>query len=344
MKRTNATWLRLSALLLAVLCLWGCSSQEAEQTGPAPTAGQETEEGVTPLSLPDSLAEADSVPETQLAAGALQEPLYACIPVEEGDATLDAKSSAIDQTRLSYNVGNCKALEGKPYVLAIFLDDDVSHWSEEEVLRYWRDLIDPGLTFLEENAALWGAELEFQKGYYASYGHPDRPVKYDGVISTFMDGVTTEDVLEQAAASLGFSSKEHMHEHLQAYSGQDQIAYLIMLNKGGRSYSRPYRNRSNTQSAENYYMEYCMIYTGFYDDSYDTASDTIAHEMLHLFGAEDFYAMENRKKLAAELYPKDIMLCAMPDLEYFDLGDFTAYTVGWTDEVPAVCGNENWWS
>lgn len=250
-----------------------------------------------------------------------------------------------EDTRRKYNIGSCKTLEGTPYVLAIFLDDDVSSWPEEKVHDYWDQLLFPGMAFLEENAAKWGVELDFQVGYYATYGHPHRPVKYDGVIKTFQkSGDTSRDILEQAAASLGFGTKEEMHEAIQEYSGQEQVAYVIMLNKGGRSYSIGYHNDPAFTGYDGPLMEYCVIYTGFTDTSGDTGSDCIAHEMLHLFGAEDYYILENRKQLAREIYPKDIMLCAMPDLEYFDLGDFTAYTVGWTDEVPEVCMNEKWWS
>lgn len=264
----------------------------------------------------------------------------------QADAALsDSTGSGIpENTRYKYNIGSCKTLEGTPYVLAIFLDDDVSSWPEEKVYDYWDELLFPGMAFLEENAAKWGVELDFKVGYYATYGHPDRPVKYDGVIKTFTDGTTSQDILEQAAASLGFDSKQDMHRAIQEYSGQEQVAYVILLNKGGRSYSIGYNNAPVYTSYDGPLMEYCVIYTGFTDTSGDTGSDCIAHEMLHLFGAEDYYILENRKQLAREIYPKDIMLCAMPDLEYFDLGDFTAYTVGWTDEVPKVCMNEKWWS
>ena len=86
-----------------------------------------------------------------------------------------------------------------------------------------------------------------------------------------------------------------------------------------------------------------MIYSGFTDTSRDSGSDTIAHELLHLFGAEDFYYPESREALAKEVYPEDIMLCDMPDLDHFTLGEYTAYTLGWTDSVPDVCQDPGWW-
>ena len=121
----------------------------------------------------------------------------------------------------------------------------------------------------------------------------------------------------------------------------EQIAYVVMLDKGGRSYSLPYSGRNRDVSAD-YELEYSVIFSGFTDTSRDSASDTVAHELLHLFGAQDYYYPESRKALAEQYYPKDIMLCDMPDLEYFTLEAFTAYTLGWTDEIPDVCQEPGW--
>ena len=246
-----------------------------------------------------------------------------------------------ENTRESYNAGSCRQLKDNPYLLVIFLDDDESCWNEKQVLKSLDELVMPAESFMEENARQWGVALDLRIGYYATYGHPDRPVKYNGVIKTYNNG-TSRDLLEQAAATLGFSSKEEMHEKMMELSGQEQVGYVFMLNKGGRSYSGCYSNR-HTGSAGDYRMEYSVIYSGFTDTSHDTGSDTVAHEVLHMFGAEDYYYPDSRKFLARKYYPKDIMLCSMPALEYFELGDFTAYTLGWTDQEPAICSDPGWW-
>lgn len=251
-------------------------------------------------------------------------------------------SESVAEKRPTYNSGNCRRLAGKPFVMVIYLDDDVSSWTEEEVGIYSENLIYPALEFLEDNAAKWDVPLCLKTGYYATYGHPDRPVKYDGVIDTFEDGTISRDILDQAAKSIGFASKEDMHDHLTEFAGTDQIAYVVMVDKGGRSYSLPYKGR-NRNAGSDYELEYAVVFSGFTDTSRDSASDTVAHELLHLFGAEDFYYPAGREKLAKKLYPDDIMLCAKSDLQYFTLEDYTAFTLGWTDAVPEVCYNSAWW-
>lgn len=255
----------------------------------------------------------------------------------------------IDYTRLSYQTGNCRDLSGNPYVITIFLDDNVSSWSEQEVLNAIWYQVNPGLEYLEQEAAKWGVYLDFNQGYYATYGHPDQPVRYNGVISDFMtDGTTTRDILDQAAVSLGFDSREHMHTCLKEHSGQEQIIYMFMLNKYGRSYASTYNMDSAIECEERgegvNLLESVVIFSGFGYEYGDTGPDTIAHETLHVFGAEDYYMPDARKALAEQYYPTDIMLCRMPDINSFTLGDFTAYCVGWTDQVPAICSNPEWWA
>ena len=147
-----------------------------------------------------------------------------------GDVIPLGNTTGYNSLRASYNVGTCRTLEDSPFVLVIYLDDDVSGWTEEMVYSYNAGLIEPAMTFIEENAAANGTALDIQYAYYATYGHPDRPVKYNGTVENFNDGEVSRDVLDQAALALGFSSKEEMHSRMQAYSGREQIAYLLMMN------------------------------------------------------------------------------------------------------------------
>lgn len=244
--------------------------------------------------------------------------------------------------RLSYNAGSCRRLEGKPYLVVVFLDDDVSNWTEEEVKSYQENLINPGLAFIEENAKKWGVFLDIGVGYYTTYGYPDRPMKYEGVVDSHNSGTTSKDILDQVARILGHDSKRAMHDALTKYAGTEQVAYMIMLDKGGISYSIAHYKPEEPVDQQ-YWMEYSVIFSGFTDTSRDSASDTIVHELLHVFGAEDYYLPESRKALARQYYLTDIMLCNESDLQYFTLGEFTAYTLGWTDEIPEVCYMEGWW-
>ena len=81
---------------------------------------------------------------------------------------------------------------------------------------------------------------------------------------------------------------------------------------------------------------------------YDCPPSTVAHEMLHLFGAEDFYAegdqRNGRAYLASIYYPYGIMYQGYYDISYNYVDQFTAYAVGWIDYTPNVCYDDNWWN
>jgi hypothetical protein len=92
--------------------------------------------------------------------------------------------------------------------------------------------------------------------------------------------------------------------------------------------------------------EHCVVFSEHYNYSLDeqgAGAATIAHEILHLFGAEDYYTPNARKALANKTYPKDIMLEARDDVSKNDIGDLTAYSIGWTDVAPEICSNPKWW-
>ncbi len=248
----------------------------------------------------------------------------------------------VDPFRTSYDLGACRQLEGDPYFLCIFLDDDDSSWTQWEVDSFLQNKFNPGLNFLIQQASYWGAYLEFNSGYYVS--DSEITARYDGSVGDF-NGDLQVDVLEQAALSLGFSSAQNMHEVLVEWTGKEQIAYTIILNKPGRSYAY-----SDWYNDGNDILEYCVLFAkpSYVDNLvYDCPPATVAHELLHLFGAEDYYAegydRVQREQLANAYYPNDLMLRCYYEIYYNNVGQFTAYCVGWTDETPYVCYEDGWW-
>ena len=64
--------------------------------------------------------------------------------------------------------------------------------------------------------------------------------------------------------------------------------------------------------------------------------------MLHLFGAEDFYTPRTRKEIAEKKYSKDIMLHQEYEIQNNNIGDATAFYIGWTDTAPEAMYDRNW--
>ena len=154
---------------------------------------------------------------------------------------------------------------------------------------------------------------------------------------------STKDALDQVAADIGCDSGWDLYSYYKSKYPDDDIIFLCLLNASGKSYTR--------HSISTGYLEYAE-HSILFADSYGAPAGSrkegsraavVAHEILHLFGAEDYYTSLSRERLAMELYPDDIMLWQYDDIQSNALGDCTAYSVGWTDKAPSVCYNSKWW-
>lgn len=238
--------------------------------------------------------------------------------------------------RYFYDIGINRKLEDTPFIVAFFMDDDESSWTQESVSKFYHKLVTPSVDFLEKSAAEYNVNLDFQVGHVATYEHPDTPVKYNGIVEPNRDTSASRDIVDQAAAALGYSSKEEMHARFQEISGQEEIIYVFLLNKAGQTHASIYGNSSAAVNYEGQLFEFCVIYTGFEEGVENVGSEAVAHEILHLYGAEDYYTPEERAVVASMFCPNDIMLCAQSDIRNYEVGELTAYSVGWFNIVPAA--------
>lgn len=242
----------------------------------------------------------------------------------------------VDTTRKSYNKGTCYDMEKELCYLIVHIDDNESNWDEEEKTEFAENKLIPSLAYLSEKAAEYNVTL------CTDYKNSDENVTYKGIIEAdVVENGSQEDIPHQAAVSMGYSTPEEMDSSLKKEMNVKQIAYLFIVDKAGRSYKYSYVTKDSKT------MEFCV----FFDDSIkfdgNVCCSTISHEVLHLFGAEDYYdpygKLPERAKLAEELYPNDIMLAYLNNVNDAKIGAYTAYSVGWTDTLPAECDVDCWW-
>ena len=256
---------------------------------------------------------------------------------------MKSSSEPSDPYRPWYDLGVSTQMEGDVFTLLIFMDDYESSWTYEEIEAFCTNKYYPAETWLCQQARNWGASINFSSGYYGSDATVRVP--YYGIVGDF-SGNLNNDIMDQAATSIGFADKEALHQRMVEYSGTDNICYVVVVDKPGRSYAMMDWYNDGYEN-----MEYAMLfaqplYVG--DLVYDCPPATVAHEMLHTFGAEDFYAegdaRNGRARLAAAYYPYGIMYQTYYDINYNYVDQFTAYAVGWTDSTPNVCYDSSWWN
>ena len=236
--------------------------------------------------------------------------------------------------RPAYRQGICRNFKGKPAVILLFMDDYESGWTADEVEAFTKKSVMPALGFLNREATLWGVELDF---CVESYSTPlsGYIMDYLGVYPTVSSEAVKKDGLLHAAESLGFRSEWEFYSYFQSQYPTDDIIFVTIYNKEGRSFATRYVN-----AGYNYNVEYCTIYA-----KSSNPAQTVAHEILHLFGARDFYEEATTKEmseLAGSVYPDDIMFHTLPKWENH-IRDYTAYAIGWTHEIPDVCYLDDWY-
>ena len=191
------------------------------------------------------------------------------------------------------NVGSCKTLSGDVGICVVFVNDSVSSWVTVEKNNFLDSYYDE-MSELKQIALSYGVDLTIHLRYTSSSisvaAQPD-----------------SSDWIKTAATGAGFESLDKMATELKQQFSYKECAVVFVLNKQGRAYaqSRSY----NTDKTE-----YCVLYAG---------EDASKHELLHLFGAQDYYYPKEVTAAANELLPNSIMNSGD------DIDELSAYTIGW---------------
>lgn len=211
--------------------------------------------------------------------------------------------------------GSGKRLTGSCTAVLVFVDDPQDSWSDE-AKRKMIALCQKSARYLVNQAKQYDVALDLNCG-----GEYTLSCTMEEIVPTEITDFTWT-VRAQKLADYDALCQE---KELQ------NVIFLLLLPKEGRSYSLPYSDGINTD----YYKESVVIYAG--DGSDTSLPATIAHEMLHPFGADDLYFPYDtdtaRAELAKEYFPDDIMLRIDPLLSTLTIGAYTAYKIGWTDSL-----------
>lgn len=246
------------------------------------------------------------------------------------------KLVGVNKLRPDYDLGNCKDLRGNITVILFYLDDFESSWTRKEINDFTEKEIKPGLKFLENSAEKYNVKLKFK----IEEIHSD--IYYDGKVevNTKKSGLATINTLYTAAKALDcLNDLDFIAKYKLEYS--TEILSICLFNKKGISYALNPRRGDDTDIAEHVLM---------FSEDLETEelgpvgwqSSVIAHETLHLYGAEDYYKPASRKAIAEKQCPGDIMLSCQYFLWHNDFGDATAFYIGWTDTPPEYLYKKGW--
>lgn len=195
-------------------------------------------------------------------------------------------------------MGSCKALTGDVALTVLFMDDTGSGWTEQKMDEFTGQLY-TDIAELTNEAAQWGVELNITVN------------ARQAVLDYNVTPSTAWSSSGHYFAKAGYDSYDIL-SLLQAELGTKSVPVIVAFNKAGRSYA--------VQDSDERNVEICYIF----DDP-----SAIKHELLHLFGAADFYYHDQ-----LDFYVNEFLLnSVMSSSGGKQVDDLTAYLVGWTDDL-----------
>ena len=245
----------------------------------------------------------------------------------------EEKAPAVDKR------GSAKVLDGKTVVISIFADDYLSSWdfeNEEDIATRDTTLENLGiaLDFLSENSRKWGKNAEFvydwkeNSDLSCQRSVPLEASNFEFKTSNYFSKIIDITIDDEAL--------------LEKYDAEN-IIYLYLFNTdfGHESTAQafPYFGKSSTI----YYHETIGLPLKNGDQS--ISATVYAHEILHLFGAPDYYksnstfgVTDEYIEYCRENHPKELMLTARDENKKYvhgeitaEINEITAYYIGWTD-------------
>lgn len=197
------------------------------------------------------------------------------------------------------DAGDCDSLTGNVMITVVFTDEPGSIWTDLDVADF-KNGLQEATAKLTEEARRYGARLQISFHFLRA--------QTDSVV-TFANFMNWS---EKALESTGFSDPEGTIPALKKQYGVKEAPILFAVNRGGRAHAR---TRPTPDG-----LEFAIL---FRDNS------DYRHELLHMFGAKDYYYPAEVKKLAETYFPNSIMNAS----ENVVTDPLTAYLVGWTDTL-----------
>lgn len=204
------------------------------------------------------------------------------------------------------------------YVHSIFLSEGEFGGGDKE--RRMK-LVEEAERWIEEQADKYGKKLKFVHGTVCS--------DTENVQSQIpRDANSPDGCITDGNYYLGLTNgHSDIGELLRTKDefGCDKVALLVIVNAAGRSFAGWSGKGSD-------FLGTAVLY---HEEDRESHSGVIAHELLHLLGADDLYAPIQSEEIASiiqENYPDEVMSQVFAPADRLTISPYTAWMVGWTDE------------
>lgn len=202
---------------------------------------------------------------------------------------------------MSRKQGTVQSLKGDVIVVAFFVNDTVSRWTQSAIDKYKKVLWDSFSTLISE-AKKNSIELKF------------RMADMERTATVDCDRHNRDTWIEDVTCCDAINGVDDYQEYYRSRYPCDELAILFIFNKDLRDYSVS-ANRT------------CPTYGEFAVLSRVPDKRTIIHELLHQFGAKDYYYPAVTRQKAEKWLPDSVMNVGYKIV----IDPLTRHLVGWTE-------------
>lgn len=220
--------------------------------------------------------------------------------------------------RAARDAGPAATLSGRVVIAYLFVDPPgISRWSDSERLHA-REVLTRVQHWYQAQAQVHGATApEFvERVFQVPLGGGDLPM--------YSDGRSTRRAAKLLAANLGHDSPGALLRSLARSENADQVMFMVHSPSDGRSFTMYCARRAFCDE------EIAILLEPIKGHRWDRVAYAVAHEGLHLFGADDLYDVRG----AIDYSPTDIMNYPSARLGHSEVGKLTAWAVGWRADQP----------
>ncbi len=231
----------------------------------------------------------------------------------------------------------CPPLRGRVVLVSLFLGADGRGWSDAEVARHLASL-ERAARWMEEEAGRYGARVGVGVAdvYFAVDGETAEEVEIQvaqsggelGLFEADM-GIRAITLMSRAAASLGFRDAVDFVQEVAARLPGATVAWLLHLRLAGRSFAVPL-DRTDLEGVS---LAFCHARQANFTEPLIRPpvprAAVLAHEVLHLFGAQDKYGWPLSHFRAGGVTDRDVMRLESERLADLRVDPITASEIGW---------------
>lgn len=199
------------------------------------------------------------------------------------------------------------SLKGNVCLVGFLINDRSSAWTKEDE-EQMKEVLQNAAFMLKEKSGLTDNRLKVTCAFDSVV------IQYKYEKENFHNVV--KDVLKQ----YGFDNAAAYQAHYKKKFKKAEAPIIFFVNRSFRSFAL----RDDSDKANRNTNEYSFVSV---TENKDNCIRSLIHEIMHQFGAIDYYLPERVKEAAEQFFPDSIMNNGL------EIDDLTRYVIGW-DEKP----------